>query len=100
MEFGIDLTQRAADHVRAYRKFEQRIILDAIQEQLQYEPALETRSRKRLGDNELSDWELRIQKFRVFYDVLIEGDRRTVKINAVGHKEHNTLYIAGKEVRL
>jgi mRNA-degrading endonuclease RelE of RelBE toxin-antitoxin system len=53
-----------------------------------------------LGENELSDWELRVQKFRVFYDVVIEEDRRTVKIKAVGHKEHNTLYIGGREVRL
>jgi mRNA-degrading endonuclease RelE of RelBE toxin-antitoxin system len=100
MAFQIDLTQRAADHIRAFRKFEQRVVLDAIQEQLQHEPALETRSRKRLSENELSDWELRVQKFRVFYDVVIEEDRRTVKIKAVGHKEHNTLYVGGREVRL
>ena len=53
-----------------------------------------------MGENELSDWELRVQKFRVFYDVVIEEDRRAVKIKAVGHKEHNTLYIGGREVRL
>jgi mRNA-degrading endonuclease RelE of RelBE toxin-antitoxin system len=52
------------------------------------------------GENELSDWELRVQKFRVFYDVLIEPDRRTVKVKAVGHKEHNILYVGGKEVQL
>jgi mRNA-degrading endonuclease RelE of RelBE toxin-antitoxin system len=100
MEPQIGLTQRAADPIRAYRKFEQRVILDAIQEQLQHDPTLETRSRKHLGENELSGWELRVQKFRVFYDVVIEEGRRTVKIRAVGHKEHNTLYVGGREVRL
>jgi len=100
MEFEIDLTQRAADHIRAFRKFEQRVILDAIQEQLQHEPALGTCARKHLGENELSEWELRIQKFRVFYDIVVEGARGRVKIVAVGHKEHNTLYVGGREVKL
>ena len=68
--------------------------------QLPLEATTETRNRKRLGENELSDWELRVQKFRVFYDVIHEEDRQIVKIKAVGHKEHNTLYIGGKEVQL
>jgi mRNA-degrading endonuclease RelE of RelBE toxin-antitoxin system len=100
MAFEIQFTKTAADHVRAYKKFEQRIVLDAIENQLHHEPMTETRNRKRLGENELSDWELRVQQFRVFYDVLAEDDRRIVKIKAVGHKDHNTLSIGGKEVSL
>jgi mRNA-degrading endonuclease RelE of RelBE toxin-antitoxin system len=100
MPFEIEFTATAADHVRAYQKFEQQIVLEAIAEQLAHEPTAETRNRKRLGENELSDWELRIQKFRVFYDVILEDNRRVVKIKAVGHKEHNILYIGGKEVQL
>ena len=100
MPFEIEFTQTAANHVRAYRKFEQQIVLDAIGEQLPHEATTETRNRKRLGENELSDWELRVQKFRVFYDVLHEEGRQVVKLKAVGHKEHNTLYIGGKEVQL
>ncbi len=96
----IRFTKTAAGHVRPYRKFEQRIILDAIAEQLQHEPTTETRNRKRLGDNEWSAWELRVQDFRVFYDVFAEDDRQIVQIKAVGHKQHNTLYIGGKEVTL
>ena len=60
--FEIDFTSTAANHVRAYRKFEQQIILDAIEEQLTYEPITETRNRKQLGENDLSDWELRDAK--------------------------------------
>lgn len=100
MPYDLEFTQAAADHVRAYRKFEQKIILDAIAEELAEEPATETKNRKPLRENDLSDWELRIQKFRVFYDVIIEENRRIVKIKAVGHKEHNTLFVAGKEVAL
>ena len=98
--FAIKFTQTAAGHVRAYRKFEQKIILDAVEEQLRHDPTVETRNRKRLGENELSDWDLRVQNFRVFYDVIVVNNRRVVKIKAVGHKEHNMLYIGGKAVQL
>jgi mRNA-degrading endonuclease RelE of RelBE toxin-antitoxin system len=100
MTFEINVTAIAADHVRTYRKFEQRIILDAIEQQLRHEPMVETRNKKRLGENELSDWELRAERFRVFYDIGLEEDRPCVTIKAVGHKEHNILYIGGKETYL
>ncbi|CAN5778035.1 hypothetical protein BH23PLA1_BH23PLA1_18900 [soil metagenome] len=100
MAFEIQFTPTAADHVRAYRKFEQQIILDAIEAQLKHEPATETKNRKSLSENELSDWELRVQTFRVFYDIVEEEDRHIVKIKAIGHKVHNKLHIGGKEVQL
>lgn len=100
MAFAIEFTQAAADHVRGYRKFDQGIILDGIEEQLLHEPKKETRNRKSLGGHELAGWELRIEKFRVFYDVVEEGERPTVKVKAVGHKEHDKLLIGGKVVQL
>src|SRR5262245_55601809 len=100
MAFEIDFTQTAADHIGGYRKFDQKIILDGIEQQLVHEPLTETRSWARLGPNELADWELRVEKFRVFYDVDVGDERSAVKIKAVGHKEHNTLFVAGREVRL
>src|SRR5207244_2064923 len=100
MPFEIEFTQTAANHVRGYSKFEQQIVLDAISEQLSHAATTETKNRKRLGENELPDWELRVQKFRVFYDVLLEEDRQVVKIKAVGHKDHNALYVGGRKVQL
>ena len=100
MSFDIDYTRTAANHVRSYRKYEQQIILDAADEQLQYEPTTETKKRKRLGENPLSTWELRVGKYRVFYDVIPEGEFGIVRIKAVGHKVHNKLYIADKEFEL
>jgi mRNA-degrading endonuclease RelE of RelBE toxin-antitoxin system len=100
MSFEINFTPTAAGHIRAYRKFEQKTILDAVEQQLQHDPATETRNRRRLRENELSDWELRVGDFRVFYDVIVEDDRRLVKVKAVGHKEHNTLFVGGREVQL
>jgi mRNA-degrading endonuclease RelE of RelBE toxin-antitoxin system len=100
MLFEIAFTPTASAHLRLYRKFEQRIIFDGIEEQLSYEPTTETQNRKQLRANEWSTWELRIRKYRVFYDVLSEQERSVVSIRAIGHKEHNTLYIGGKEVNL
>lgn len=100
MTFEIAFTRTAADHVRSYRKFEQKIILDAVDEQLTHELTAETRNRKRVGENDLSDWELRVGDFRVFYDVVIEEERGIVKIKAVGHKQHNVLRIGDREVPL
>jgi mRNA-degrading endonuclease RelE of RelBE toxin-antitoxin system len=100
MKFEIAFTRTAAAHVRSYRKFDQKIILDAIDEQLTHEPMSETRNRKPLSESELSDWELRVQDFRVFYDVVVEDERGVEKIKAVGHKEHNVLRIGDKEIQL
>src|SRR5262245_14543423 len=100
MAFKIQFTQFAADHVRGYRRFDQQIILEGIGQQLTNEPTVPTRNRKRLGESALSDWELRIQRFRVFYDVVTEDNEQVVKVKAVGHKEHNKLYIGDQEVEL
>ncbi len=100
MPFEISFTQAAADHVRAYRKFDQRIILDGIDQQLRHEPTEVTRNRKHLGESKLSEWELRVQDFRVFYDVVEQDERQIVKINAVGHKVHDKLFIGDREVEL
>lgn len=100
MSFEIKFTQTAANHIRALRKFEQQLILDAIEEQLVSEPHQETRNRKRLGNNDISDWELRVDKYRIFYDLELTEEKHVVKIKAVGYKVHNTLYIGGKETKL
>ena len=71
-----------------------------MDDQLIYEPTSETRNRKHLGENELATWELRIGKYRVFYDVVLLESSRIVRIKAIGHKEHNRLFIGGKEIEL
>lgn len=100
MAFDLDFTPTAAGHVRNFRKFDQKIILDGVDEQLRHEPATETKHRKRLGPNALATWELRIGDFRVFYDVEIGETRQVVKIKAVGWKVHDKLTIGGEEVQL
>ena len=98
MKFNIKFTPKALMHLKNFRKFEQKIITDAIKKQLGNEPLSPARNRKPLRDNPLSRWELRVEKYRVFY----EADTETglVEIRAVGYKEHNRLFLRGKEFKL
>ena len=92
--FEIELTHSARQDLKALRKFEQTIILDGIDEQLRFEPTVETPNRKRLKPNDTADWELRLGKYRVFYNV--EAQVKIVAIQAVGFKLGNELYIRGE----
>jgi addiction module RelE/StbE family toxin len=75
---------------------ERRIITASLKKQLLQEPLKETRNRKKLRDNALGPWELRVGRFRVFYKV----EQDVVTVVAVGSKQHNQLFIRGKEVQL
>ena len=97
MKYRIELTDDAKEDLRWFRVNERKIILEGIKENLSYEPLVETRNRKELRDNPLASWELRIRDYRVFYDVEQED---MVKVGVIGHKEHNLLYVRGKEVEL
>ena len=96
--YNIIINESALADLLHLKKTDQRLVLDAIDLQLQHDPLTPTRNRKPLRPNELSEWELRIDQFRVFYDVASDND--TVTIKAIGWKEHNTLYIGGKEFTL
>jgi len=66
--------------------------------QLGHQADQPTRQRKKLEDNELAPWELRVGDFRVFYD--IDEDEGLVIVVAVGHKTHNILRIRDEEIEL
>ena len=95
MVYTIDYTAGAEGDLASFRTYEQRLIIDAIDQQLLYEPHQETRNRKLLDPNLLAMWELRIGRYRVFYD--LDTVIRLVLVKAVGWKDHNTLYLRGKE---
>lgn len=97
MKFAIRLTDRAMGDVDYFRKIERRIISDGIVLFLTHDADVETARRKPLRPNQISEWELRIKDYRVFYDFEAED---VVKIVAVGQKKHNDLYIRGKKVEL
>ncbi len=48
MKFAINFTPNALEHLQYFRKFEQKIIVEAIKTQLPYEPLITTKNRKPL----------------------------------------------------
>jgi mRNA-degrading endonuclease RelE of RelBE toxin-antitoxin system len=97
MRFRIVLTPAAEVDLAYYKAHDRGVILDAIRIHLETEPLVESKRRKRLEENLLAPWELRVGDHRVFYGVEEVG---TVMISAIGHKEHNDLIIRGKKVEL
>jgi mRNA-degrading endonuclease RelE of RelBE toxin-antitoxin system len=98
MSFQVRFTPRASDELRSFRKNEQKQILEAIETQLLHEPLSLTRNRKKLRPNELSEWELRVGNFRVFYDV--DKEEQVISIRVLGQKTGSRLTINGKEFDL
>lgn len=96
--YEIEFTPEATDDLKALRKFEQQTILTGIETQLRHEPTIETRNRKRLRPNDVAEWELRLGKYRVFYNV--EEHILIISIEAIGFKVGNILFIRGKRREL
>jgi mRNA-degrading endonuclease RelE of RelBE toxin-antitoxin system len=96
--FEVVFTESAWEDLRVLKKGAQNAVLDAIEQQLTTDPLTQTRNRKPLRPNDLSTWEMRVGTHRVFYDVA-EDDRK-VTVKAIGWKEHNKLFIRGKEYEL
>jgi len=93
--FDIDLLPDAIEDLKWFRKSDQVIVRDQIEAILRHQADEETRNRKKLLPGHLSDWELRIDKARVFYNV--DPEANLVTIVAIGCKERNTLSFRGKE---
>ncbi|MBI4456679.1 MAG: type II toxin-antitoxin system RelE/ParE family toxin [Acidobacteria bacterium] len=97
MEYRVSLTESAKGDIAHFKVQEQRIIVAGIIAHLKVDAEIRTRKKKPLRPNPIAPWELRIDKFRVFYSI---EETDTVKVVAVGHKEHNELFIRGKKVQL
>ena len=96
--YRIVVTEDAKVDLANYAAFERKIIASDIREQLVDQPDLETKNRKSLRENPIATWELRVGKYRVFYEV--DRAAQLVSIVSIGHKEHNVFFIRGKEVNL
>lgn len=88
------------DHLDAIDRKYHGLIQTAIDEQLSFAPEEETRNRKPLRQPAPcgGTWELRCGPrncFRVFYRV--PPDEGTVRITAIGVKDRDKLFFAGKE---
>ena len=97
MEYLISLIDSAKKDIACYEARDQSMIVAGIITHLKTDAETETRKKKQLRPNPIAPWELRLDKFRVFYSIE-EGNN--LKIVAVGHKEHNHLFIRGVKVQL
>jgi mRNA-degrading endonuclease RelE of RelBE toxin-antitoxin system len=96
--FSLAFTPSALEDIGQFRKHEQVIIFDKIEEQLSHQPDVETRNRKRLRPNQVAEWELRIAQYRIFYDV--DSESKSVEVKLVAYKKGNKLFVRGKEYTL
>lgn len=96
--YDIDYTEDAIEDLQWFRKHEQNMIVDGIDEQLRYEPTLETRNRKRMRQNDKADWELRIGDYRILYMVGVQV--RIVEIQRIGEKRGNAFFFRGRKTDL
>ncbi len=97
--YEIEYAKGVESDLRALKPYYRNQLMDAIDEQLAYEPALETRNRKRPmcrmeglvppWDHVAPVWELRVGEHRVYYDV--DVDNGVVIVRAVRRKPpHST----------
>ena len=101
--FEIIFDDAVRAHFAAIERKDHSLILDAIEQQLAYEPNQKTRNRKALRIPNLlgATWELRCglnNRYRIFYDVDIED--RLVIVLAAGRKLGNKLMIGDEEFEL
>lgn len=69
MNYTIEVTEEAKTDLSYFAAYERKMILSGIREQLSHEPLKETRNRKSLRQNPIAPWELRLEKYRIFYKV-------------------------------
>lgn len=101
--FSISYVEAFLDHLAYIEARHYGTIQQKIEEQLSFEPDVETRNRKPLRPSPVfpDAWELRFgatNRFRVFYQFDIEA--RAVVVLAIGVKLRNVLLIAGQEIQL
>ncbi len=90
-------------HLKSIDAKHDSLIRETIEEQLLFEPNVQTKNRKQLRQPAPfgAGWEIRFgpdNRFRVLYD--IDEEHHVVQIIAIGVKEVNRLIVGGEEVSL
>lgn len=87
--YDIQYAQEASDDIRGLRKSDQRKVFDGIELHLTHEPKKTSRSRiKAMLQPFWSQYRLRIDEFRVYYDV--DDDASVVNVLRVLQKSTQT----------
>ncbi len=97
--FRITYAEPAVRHLSKLTARQRSTVLDVIELQLSHQPNVSTRNRKRLRDNTVAPWELRIGDIRVYFDVE-DAPEAVVTIRADGVKTRERVVIGGEEVDL
>lgn len=101
--FKLIYAVQVKDHLKFIERKYHSLIRETIENQLHFEPDVETRNRKPVEQPTTleADWELRFganNRFRAFYTSNIS--QREVYIVAIGVKQGHKLIIGGEEVEL
>ncbi|MCI0334089.1 MAG: type II toxin-antitoxin system RelE/ParE family toxin [Planctomycetes bacterium] len=95
---SIEFTPEALDDLAWLRRFDQARVMSELESQLIHDATVESRNRKRLRPNKLSESVLRVDRFRVYYDAFSESG--IVRVVAIGEKKGSKLFIRGEEYEL
>ncbi len=101
--FELIFAPQTKEHLKAIERKYYSLIRDTIEQQLLFEPGVETRNRKPLTRPVEfgADWEIRFgpkNRFRVFY--AINQAEQEVDIIAIGEKRGNKVFIGREEMEL
>lgn len=96
MPYSVQFTPEAARQLRALRASERVKIADHCLRVLSVNPTLTSKARvKRLRDDVFPPFRLRVDDYRVFYDV--EEEKRTVMIYAVVSKDEANEWLTSQQ---
>lgn len=99
--YALVFSPEVGDHLTAIDHKFHSLVLGRIDEQLQYEPTIETRKPLRTPAPFSAQWEIRFgprNRFRVLYEV--NEDAGEVNVLAIGEKVRNRLFVGGEEIEL
>src|SRR5262245_66349590 len=99
--YTLSYARGVTNHLKSIDAKYDSLIREKIEEQLSFEPGVETKNRKPLRQPGpfAAQWEIRFgpgNRFRVLYD--IDEEKRAVQIVAIGEKVGNCLMVGGEEV--
>jgi mRNA-degrading endonuclease RelE of RelBE toxin-antitoxin system len=99
LAYVIEYSPDAEEHLQTLTARQRKIIADSVERQLLNQPNVETKNRKPMRPNPVAPWELRIGRFRVYYDVEEDPELKVIVL-AVGVKERNRVRIGGAIIKL
>lgn len=92
--FDIVLKPMALSALKGMKRYHAKRVLDGIQRHLQHEPERPSKtSIKRLRGKQQATFRLRVEDYRVYYDV----EEDTVTVTAILHKSETGMFYEGKD---